>query len=509
MKKQARPPTTNKPNSFHLILSQVNIYVIFRTKECCMWDDTEAVTSIFTSICSFIITVGLYLDMWDHTNLQVESFFRFSHYVFYTGIGLTTVLLVSLWLLDKHRTKSFKFSLIGLTVFFLGVVGDSTWHIFWGFEDGIAGLISPTHSLMFLGWSILSLSPILAFWQQSKNLSLLRTGLVVAAVALGVACLKYILLYTHPLYHTSFNYFGLSSTVLHTAFLAITLIPLFNNFNLPFGSTPLILILSEIGVIWLLDAYWFLPLAFLTGCLIDTYRETQYSSSLITAGLVGLFYPASFILSASFFTPGSWPILPGIVTVLLSATTTLFTIICLFNPLPNDLTVSKKSAVFLTLVILNLSLVVLHPLSDSPEKFDFETDENFGVTNLILYSILMASPLIWLVQGKPRTGEIFLLVFLGLLSHAIYFRSFVLGCVTLVSAIGIETVQPVKYVFKDERGKTIYIVISQLLLWPPLLLYSFYVHDTVWTHYIWSGGILLIAMITAGITHVSNAVRRL
>jgi hypothetical protein len=124
-----------------------------------------------------IILVGLFLDGWAHNNLPstLETFFTPWHAVLYSGFLLTAIWLV--YPSVKHLAQGqlmeflgpYRYSLVGVFLFFLGGIGDSLWHILFGIEVGFEALISPTHLLLATGGFLIGLGPILKIASGSRD----------------------------------------------------------------------------------------------------------------------------------------------------------------------------------------------------------------------------------------------------------------------------------------------------------------------------------------------------
>jgi hypothetical protein len=113
------------------------------------------------------LMVGLFLDGYAHTNLidQLESFFTPWHAVFYSGFLATSAWVG--WIIYKNVSaghamrdaipRGYGPTVLGLSLFALGGVGDGVWHTIFGIETGVDALLSPTHFMLFTG-GVLGLS---------------------------------------------------------------------------------------------------------------------------------------------------------------------------------------------------------------------------------------------------------------------------------------------------------------------------------------------------------------
>jgi hypothetical protein len=114
---------------------------------------------------------GLYLDGWAHIHVPaLETFFTPWHAVLYSGYLAgaaalaTTVFRNRRWGASWLRALpvGYGLSLIGALIFLFGGLGDMLWHVTFGIEDGVEGLISPTHLALALGGGLMVTGPLRA-----------------------------------------------------------------------------------------------------------------------------------------------------------------------------------------------------------------------------------------------------------------------------------------------------------------------------------------------------------
>ena len=111
-------------------------------------------------ICSVWISGGFFLDAWAHGHVPVESFFTPYHAVFYSGM-MALVITVGAFVLHSHRLgyawpdthppAAIGVALLGIPIFIAAGFGDMLWHRFFGIEEGVDALLSPTHQILGLG----------------------------------------------------------------------------------------------------------------------------------------------------------------------------------------------------------------------------------------------------------------------------------------------------------------------------------------------------------------------
>jgi len=114
---------------------------------------------------------GLYLDGWAHIHVPaLETFFTPWHAVLYSGYIAGAVALAETLRRNRGRGASrwdalpvgYGLSLAGAFLFFFGGLADMLWHIVFGIEEGVEGLISPSHLVLALGGSLMITGPLRA-----------------------------------------------------------------------------------------------------------------------------------------------------------------------------------------------------------------------------------------------------------------------------------------------------------------------------------------------------------
>lgn len=114
---------------------------------------------------------GLYLDGWAHIHVPaLETFFTPWHAVLYSGYIAGAVVLALTVRRNRRRgaprtralPAGYGLSLAGAFVFFFGGVADMLWHVTFGIEDGVEGLISPSHLALAFGGGLMVTGPLRA-----------------------------------------------------------------------------------------------------------------------------------------------------------------------------------------------------------------------------------------------------------------------------------------------------------------------------------------------------------
>lgn len=119
-------------------------------------------------ICGVWISSGFFLDAWAHGHVPVESFFTPYHAVFYSGM-LALALTVAAYVSRSRRLgyawsetvpRPYRLALLGIPIFVAAGIGDMLWHRFFGIEEGVDALLSPTHQILGLGIFLVASGPI-------------------------------------------------------------------------------------------------------------------------------------------------------------------------------------------------------------------------------------------------------------------------------------------------------------------------------------------------------------
>src|SRR5580704_14198830 len=119
-------------------------------------------------ICGVWISGGFFLDAWAHGHVPVESFFTPYHAVFYSGMLALGLVILAFALRNRALGYSwansvprcYRLAILGIPIFVLAGLGDMLWHHFFGIEEGVDALLSPTHQVLGLAIFFLASGPI-------------------------------------------------------------------------------------------------------------------------------------------------------------------------------------------------------------------------------------------------------------------------------------------------------------------------------------------------------------
>src|SRR5438876_7034727 len=133
------------------------------------------------SLLSTLLVIGLFLDGWNHINLQngaLGGFFTIWHALLYFGFNGTALWVITRnpHLYDRGARPApyfhkflgiplrYPLAIGGLAIGTVGLFGDIAWHAAFGAETGVARVIAPFHLLLFAGAAGLVSAPLRSAW---------------------------------------------------------------------------------------------------------------------------------------------------------------------------------------------------------------------------------------------------------------------------------------------------------------------------------------------------------
>jgi len=136
---------------------------------------------LITALLSVLLVTGLFLDGWNHINLQngaLGSFWTIWHALLYLGFNATAIWVVTrnphLYSRGAKPAPYFHpilgiplrypLAIGGLALAMVGMFGDVVWHTAFGPENGVARVIAPFHLLLFAGAAGLASAPLRSAW---------------------------------------------------------------------------------------------------------------------------------------------------------------------------------------------------------------------------------------------------------------------------------------------------------------------------------------------------------
>ena len=206
---------------------------------------------------------GLYLDGWAHIHVPaLETFFTPWHAVLYSGYLAGAAALAVTFYRNRRRGASrssalpvgYGLALVGAVVFLFAGVADMLWHVIFGIEDGIEGLISPTHLALAFGGGLMVTGPLRAGLHSpaAAGESWLSRMPMVVSLTLFLSLITFFTEYASP-YGTTwvaktpggmiflYQSVGLAGFLVQPALLMGLVLYVLRRRPLPFGSLTLLL----------------------------------------------------------------------------------------------------------------------------------------------------------------------------------------------------------------------------------------------------------------------------
>lgn len=140
---------------------------------------------LLVGIVGLWLAAGFLLDSWAHLHTQIETFFTPYHAAFYSAMVAGTLILAVVARRNHGLgftgmnvlPAAYQSALWGIPIFFAGGVGDLIWHTFFGVEDRVEAVTSPTHLIIGMGVLLVCGAPIRSALQQRTALTTLRSQL--------------------------------------------------------------------------------------------------------------------------------------------------------------------------------------------------------------------------------------------------------------------------------------------------------------------------------------------
>jgi hypothetical protein len=145
----------------------------------------NATLDLLVGIVGLWLAAGFLWDSWAHLHVAIETFFTPYHAIFYSAMVAGAIILAAF--AQRNRALGFtgfdvlpaayQSALWGVPIFFAGGIGDLIWHTFFGIEDRVEAVTSPTHLIIGLGVLLVVAAPIRSALLQRAALSTLRAQL--------------------------------------------------------------------------------------------------------------------------------------------------------------------------------------------------------------------------------------------------------------------------------------------------------------------------------------------
>jgi len=214
---------------------------------------------------------GLFLDGWAHTHGRVdETFFTPWHGVLYSGFLALALLLLGRAARGWRRGRAgdaavpdgYGLALAGIGLWVVGGPVDLLWHSLVGFEADVEALLSPAHSVLALGFALMTSGPLRAGLRRPRGRWLDELPLVLS-LAVVVSDLTFFTQIAHPIAnlwaargasrsHDAME-LGIVSLLLTAVILVAPLLLLLRHGRLPAGAAAIVIGLDGVAMGFLFD----------------------------------------------------------------------------------------------------------------------------------------------------------------------------------------------------------------------------------------------------------------
>ncbi len=320
-------------------------------------------------LTALVLILGLFLDGWNHINLQdgaLGGFFTPWHAMLYTGFTLATT-----WVLSRpphlyHRrmlrrddfhslfgvTLRYPLAIVGVAIATVGLLGDIVWHTAFGEEIGVARVIAPFHLLLFSGAALLVSAAFRSGWHSPDHFParltfanivppLLSLSLVTALVAFMFQWLSAFVDWTPGLVigrvpaelasdtrvMATVEFAGVARILMTTIVLLGPVLLALRRWQLPMGSVTAMwtLVALLMSALTNFDLGGAVPAAFIGGLLTDWLIKalcpmpTRCTAFHVISGLAPIFLWVPYFLFLAVVHDIRWPLDLWIGTVGLSS----------------------------------------------------------------------------------------------------------------------------------------------------------------------------------------------
>lgn len=318
--------------------------------------------------CAAWMVLGLYIDGWSHTHLDLETFFSPYHAIFYSGYLACAVLTLLVFAKGIRAGRSWRQalptgynqSLLGLVLHGAGGLSDMGWHQHFGFEVSSEALISPPHLTIFAGLALIAGAPLRAAWLKPDPAAARRLrdwAPMLTSATILYSTLTFATMILHPIFapHAMSRRWalwtsdpgpvlgmvrtvGIGSFIVQSAVMAGLLLLLIRRWQLPQGALATVLTTNAALLSLLDDQYWFIPSALFSGWVADRLlaRLQPCGRRLwmvrVVAASVPLLTTASYFLTMAATAGVGWSVTMIAGAIVLSALTGLLVSYLVFPP---------------------------------------------------------------------------------------------------------------------------------------------------------------------------------
>jgi hypothetical protein len=276
------------------------------------------------SVLLLLLSAGIYMDGWSHIEFGPDqSVFSEYHLLFYTSLAM-----IGLWLVGngyRYIRQGYRglnaipvgytLSFLGVFIFGVGGVLDLTGHSLFGFETGMETLLSPTHMILFIGWSLIAVGPARAATKRQAKPTLLQFIPGLFSWTIFVNVLAFAGMAFFPTvnnawmlgdWRTSTEWYGQSLGVMGTMAQSVLLVGtslwLIHNFRVPVGTFTFFFTLFALLTTITSFVPQFIVAFVITGILLDVLYKLLKPSVARKAQLYSFGFLIPVIFWTSFYT---------------------------------------------------------------------------------------------------------------------------------------------------------------------------------------------------------------
>ncbi len=258
---------------------------------------------IVLTLLSTSALLGLAVDVRKHnSSASLDSFFTSAHAMLYAAV--TGYACFVLWICRRHMVENgigrlgraaiprgWEAAVMAIVACAVAGVGDMSWHLAYGIEQGNDIFFSPTHIILISGLTMLPFGAIRTYWADSapETTNGRRFWPIAVAAGSAISAVPVLFLFTNvtgggvlsanfPAEMTTpepntgivaselFNNLYTSGVLIHSAVIFGVMLCIARRWSLPFGAATLMMTVFAINsVIWFDFQVWRQPVSFVVG----------------------------------------------------------------------------------------------------------------------------------------------------------------------------------------------------------------------------------------------------
>lgn len=228
---------------------------------------------------------------WAHNNIpRLETFWTPWHAVLYSGVFATLCALLSVMLINRRRGAAswleaipfgYKTAVFGAGGMLIGGAADALWHTFFGIEQNIDALFSPTHLWLIICSELIAVAPLRAMYHRKvEPVSLGDHVRLAYALTLFYAMLMVVAQPIHPFVNFDLpliagsaqgneQLLAIVGLILQMSLFTGCVLYVLRRWTLRFGFFTFVLTVVAIGLAQMYDFQIGIAISFVSGLVID------------------------------------------------------------------------------------------------------------------------------------------------------------------------------------------------------------------------------------------------